>query len=107
MATNEGFFRDDSDTVSLGLSLNLLPNRGARGGAPARLNIIHFHCLCSIRLVIMLNFIVLEVAYSPSPFNLATRVRSLPRRPRFFGGGGGLVTQSSPNFKADEQNHDY
>ena len=56
----------------------------------------------------MLNFIVLEVAYSPSPFNLATRVRSLPRRPCFFSeGGGGLVTQSSPNFKADEQNRDY
>ena len=36
----------------------------------------------------MLNFIVLKVAYSPSPFNLATRVRSLPRRPCFFWRGG-------------------
>lgn len=34
----------------------------------------------------MLNFIVLKVAYSPSPFNLATRVGSLPRSPfSFFG----------------------
>ena len=36
----------------------------------------------------MLNFIVLKVAYSPFPFNLATRVRSLPRRPCFFLRGG-------------------
>ena len=46
----------------------------------------------------MLNFIVLEVAYSPSPFNLATRVRSLPRRPCFFseGGGGGARLSRNP-----------
>ena len=49
----------------------------------------------------MLNFIVLKVAYSPSSFNLATRVRSLPRRPCFFldGGGGGLSRNPPQTLK--------